>query len=323
MDTLSWGIIGCGDVTEIKSGPAFYKTEGSSLAAVMRRNAAKAEDYARRHNVPKFYTDASQLISDPDVQAIYIATPPGSHEGYTIAALESGKPVYVEKPMSLTMAGCRRMKSASEIYRSKLTVAHYRRALPMFIRIKELLGEIGEIRLVNIRFFQPENTGLVASSEENWRVDPLVSGGGLFHDMAPHHLDLLLWFFGDPLSISGSSARQTGGCADDLVMGQLTFGGGIHCSGTWCFSVPPSEALDRCEIIGSKGKVAFAFHGNYIGLTLGSLTERMEFQHPQHIQQPMIRLVTDYFSGKTDVNPCPAEEGMKVLGIMDRFTAKY
>src|SRR4051812_21894478 len=104
MQTINWGIIGCGDVTEVKSGPAFNKVKNSSLVAVMRRNADKAKDYAQRHNVPKWYSDAKLLIDDPDVNAIYVATPPSSHEEYTLAALHAGKSVYVEKPMSLNAA---------------------------------------------------------------------------------------------------------------------------------------------------------------------------------------------------------------------------
>src|SRR4051812_958457 len=102
MKKINWGIIGCGDVTELKSGPAFNKVTNSSLIAVMRRNAAKAKDYALRHNVPKWHNDANKLINDLEVNAIYIATPPSSHEAYALAAINAGKPVYVEKPMANT-----------------------------------------------------------------------------------------------------------------------------------------------------------------------------------------------------------------------------
>ncbi len=112
MKKINWGIIGCGDVTEVKSGPAFNKVKNSALVAVMRRDAAKAEDYAKRHNVPKWYTDANSLINDPDINAIYVATPPSSHEAYSIAALQAGKPVYVEKPMSMNAAEAENMMKA-------------------------------------------------------------------------------------------------------------------------------------------------------------------------------------------------------------------
>ena len=81
---IRWGIIGCGDVTEVKSGPGLQKADGSQLVAVMRRDAEKARDYAKRHNVPRAYGDAQELIDDPEVDAVYVATPPGSHAEYAI-----------------------------------------------------------------------------------------------------------------------------------------------------------------------------------------------------------------------------------------------
>src|SRR5450432_71971 len=138
MKKINWGILGCGDVTEVKSGPAFNKVKNSSLVAVMRRNEEKVKDYARRHNVPKWYTDAYSLINDPDVNAVYIATPPSSHEEYTLAAINAGKPVYVEKPMTLNFASAIKMMNAANEKQTKLVIAHYRRAQPYFKKIKQL-----------------------------------------------------------------------------------------------------------------------------------------------------------------------------------------
>ena len=318
---IQWGIIGCGDVTEVKSGPAFNKASHSSLVAVMRRDFDKAKDYALRHNVPKFYTNAEELINDPDVNAIYIATPPAYHEEYTVAALRAGKPVYVEKPMALSERSCWRMIEIAEELDVRFTVAHYRRALPMFDKIKELIGQIGDIRFITINFLQPAQTSLVAASEVNWRVDPNISGGGLFHDMAPHHIDLMLYFFGDPVQYSGYSANQARlSMADDIVSGDIIFKNDIICKGLWCFNVPEQEAKDECQIIGSEGKVVFPFHGNFCQISKDGKTERFDFTHPAHIQQPMIEQVVDFFAGNTDVNPCDAREGAKVLRMMEAFT---
>src|SRR6185369_11841124 len=150
MGKIKWGIIGCGDVTEVKSGPAFNKVKNSELFAVMRRDAEKAKDYAQRHNVPKWYSDANQLIHDPEINAIYIATPPSSHEEYTMMAFNAGKPVYVEKPMSVDAASASRMVKVAKEKNLKLVIAHYRNAQPLFNRIKQLLNEkvIGNIRFV-------------------------------------------------------------------------------------------------------------------------------------------------------------------------------
>ena len=154
---VRWGIIGCGDVTEVKSGPAFQKTPHSELIAVMRRNGDKAADYARRHHVPKWYDDADKLISDPDVNAVYVATPPDSHAEYAIKAMQAGKPVYVEKPMAMNAAECHNMIETSRQTGMPLFVAYYRRAQPYFVKIKQIidLPAIGEIKMINLILHLP------------------------------------------------------------------------------------------------------------------------------------------------------------------------
>ena len=109
LKTVKWGFIGCGEVTEKKSGPAFAMIEGSQVVAVMSRNKEKAESYAKRHNIPRWYTDVQQLIGDEDVNAVYIATPPSSHATFAIMAMKAGKPVYIEKPMAASYEDCARI----------------------------------------------------------------------------------------------------------------------------------------------------------------------------------------------------------------------
>jgi len=322
MENIKWGIIGCGDVTEVKSGPAFNKAENSELIAVMRRNAEKAQDYANRHQVPKWYDDAQLMINDPDINAIYIATPPLYHEEYTIAALKAGKPVYVEKPVTVNAASCIRMGEASIDFKTKLSVAHYRRALPVFNKVKELLAikAVGDVRFVNLQMLQPDKSNIIANSESNWRIDPAISGGGLFHDLAPHQLDLMLYYFGNIQSICGTSANQAGYYqADDIVSGNILFDNGVIFQGLWCFSVHESQTKDMCEIIGSKGKISFPIFGSKITLHAEGNEQIFDFVNPQHIQQPMIQQVVNYFLGKSE-NPCSAEQATEVMKIMDTFT---
>lgn len=324
MDTLNWGIIGCGDVTEVKSGPAFNRVERANLVAVMRRNAEKAQDYARRHGVPRWYADGYDLINDPEVNAIYVATPPLHHETYTIAALLAGKPVYVEKPMAMTAASAAHMRHVSEQTGMKLTVAHYRRGLPFFNEIKQVLanGVIGEVRLVNLQMLQPLQSDMIAQSDENWRVDPAVSGGGLFHDLAPHQLDLMLYFFGDPLQASGIALNQGKQyTADDAVAATIRFENDILFNGLWSFTVPPEETKDRCEIIGTKGKLSFPVFGKEYTVNKDGKSDRFTFDHGPHIQQPMIERVVAHFLDNAP-NPCTAEEGVKVMQLMDTITQK-
>lgn len=320
---INWGIIGCGDVTELKSGPAFNKVPNSKLVAVMRRNAAKAEDYAKRHGVPKWYNDAYELINDTNVNAVYIATPPLQHEEYTIAALNAGKFVYVEKPMAVNAVAAQKMLGAVTEGK-KLSVAHYRRAQPLFIKLKELLltDTIGDIRFVDLKFLKPALTREELEQEgKKWRVDPAVSGGGLFHDLAPHQLDLMLYLLGDIKNAGGYSLNQGGMYnADDIVTGSILFKNQAVFQGTWCFTVPEEEAKDTCEIIGTEGKIRFSVFGEPdIEIIKKGRTGTIHFEKLEHVQQPMIEAVVQYFLGEGE-NPGTAQDGVEVMRIIDAFT---
>lgn len=325
MKSLQWGIIGCGDVTEKKSGPAFNKVSGSKLIAVMRRDEGKVKDYAQRHHVPFWYTDAEQLIHDANVNAIYVATPPSSHEEYTIMALQAGKPVYVEKPMALNLDAAKRMSEASLRTGVKLSVAHYRRQQPLFKKIKALIddGMIGQVRLAIVQLFQTADPGLVGGKDVSWRIDPAISGGGLFHDLAPHQLDLMFYLFGTPVSASGLSTNHAGNYAvDDCVTGHVQFENRVVFSGTWCFSASETEVRDHCEIIGSEGSLRFSFfrHTELIHVRNGNV-ERFHFEPLEHVQQPMIESVVRYFLDEGS-NPCSADAGVETMRMLERFTQK-
>lgn len=321
MKNINWGIIGCGDVTEKKSGPAFNNIRGSHLHAVMRRDADKARDYALRHHVPKWYHESADLINDPDVNAIYIATPPSSHESLAIAALQAGKPVYLEKPMSTDSGSAKRIAAAAASYNIKLCIAHYRRQIPLFQKIRELLDNhyIGDIRIVNMQLLQ----SLPAHAGYNWRLDPSVSGGGFFHDLAPHQLDLLYYFFDEPKYIKGTSLNQGGYyAADDAVAGTLVFKQGIVMNGMWSFTVPASMQRDSCEIIGSEGSMHFSiFRMENLSVTKNGQVEEMYFDPLPHVQQPMIEKVVEYFS-EQGPNPCSGDDGVVVMEMIDAFTKK-
>jgi predicted dehydrogenase len=326
MEKINWGIIGCGDVTEVKSGPAFNKVNNSMLVAVMRRDGAKAKDYATRHGVPVWYDDASLLINDPAVNAIYIATPPSTHEMYTLAAIEAGKPVYVEKPMTLNFAAAKRMAEFAAEKNVKLSVAHYRRAQPLFKKIKQLLDEkaIGDIRLVRLDYFKmPLAKAELELPKVKWRLDPAVSGGGLFHDIAPHQLDLMFYFFGavgKAVGIAVKQSLQTN--VQDVVAGNILFKNGVAFSGSWCFNVAAGQERDYCDIIGSTGKIGFSvFDAQPVLVTTNDTTTAYNFDALPHVQQPMIEQVTNYFLNKID-NPCSGDEGAVVMKIIDAFTQR-
>lgn len=322
--TIRWGIIGAGDVCEVKSGPGFQKAPDSELVSVMRRNGDKAEDFAHRHGVPRWTDNADALLNDPDIDAIYIATPPANHKDYAVAALAAGKSVYVEKPVALNAAECEAMIAAESTSSGKLCAAHYRRFLPSFMKLQELLtsGAIGRPMMVRLDMLQPVASKLIAQTEENWRVDPTLSGGGLFHDLAPHQLDLMLHWFGPVIRANGFGTNQGGHyTADDCVHGWAEFDSGVVLQGRWHFAVPESEARDHCEIIGTEGRLTVNFFGAQV-LTLhkGNESQTFELANPPHIQQPMIEEAVRYFRGERDNNPCSMVEAKQVMSLMDTFS---
>ncbi len=299
--TVNWGIIGVGDVTEVKSGPAFYKTEHSNLVAVMRRTAEKAADYAKRHNVPKWYSDGSELINDPDVDAVYIATPPESHAKYAIEAMRAGKPVYVEKPMARNYHECQEMIKVSEETGQKLWVAYYRRTLPAFLKVKELIeaGEIGKPLMVNIKLYQQARERNQAREEMSWHVFPEISGGGYFFDLASHQFDYLDFLLGEVTEVKGNAANLAGFYpAEDTVSGTWKHKAGVIGTGSWCFVVDETSTEDSIEIIGETGKIMLPCfsHGNLILKNSGGITE-MKFDNPQHISQNLVQQVVNELRG--------------------------
>jgi predicted dehydrogenase len=326
MDKIRWGMIGCGDVTEVKSGPAFNKVNDSSLVAVMRRDAEKAKDYAQRHGVPKWYNDAQQLINDDEVNAIYIATPPAFHEEYAIASINAEKPVYIEKPMALNYASANMIAKVAEEKNVKVSVAHYRRGQPLFNKIKQLLSEkvIGDVRFAKLEFYKKSlNKEALQIPKVAWRVNPEIAGGGLFHDIAPHQIDLIYWFFGAVEKAFGYSANQAGLYeADDIVSGNILFQSGVIFNGLWCFNVAEKNVKDFCEIQGSEGLMRFPiFEHKKIEIIKNGRTEEILFEPLQHVQQPLIQKVVNYFLGKGP-NPTPAGEGAIVMWLLDEFTKK-
>jgi predicted dehydrogenase len=309
LEQVNWGIIGCGDVTEIKSGPAFNRVENSRLVAVMRRDAQKAQDYAERHGVPKHYSGADELINDPDVNAIYVATPPDSHAQYTIRAAHAGKPVYVEKPMALTFVQCQQMIEACEQAEVPLFVAYYRRCLPNHLKIKEAIeaGAIGDVRFVTIQLYHPISPEEQETHTLPWRVFPDIAGGGHFVDLASHQLDYLDYLFGPIVAVQGVTQNQAGLYpAEDIVTASFRFESGVMGCGLWCFTVHSDSQRDTVEIVGSKGRISFSTFAHTVPVSIESGDgPRKTFNLPQapHIQQPLIETVVEELCGR---GTCPS-----------------
>lgn len=327
MKILQWGFIGCGEVTEKKSGPAFSEVEGSSVVAVMSRDERKARSYAERHDIPRWYTDAQELIDDPDVNAVYIATPPSSHATYAIMAMKAGKPVYVEKPLAASYEDCARVNRISEQTGVPCFVAYYRRYLPYFEKVREIVdrGIIGKVVNVQVRFAVPPRE-LDYEHAENlpWRLQPDIAGGGYFYDLAPHQLDLLQHFFGVIIEARGICANRGGLYkAEDSVSACFEFENGLPGSGSWCFVAHESAREDRIDLIGDRGSVSFSVF-DYQPIRLHTIhgEESFAVPNPPYVQFPLIKSVCEHLQG-IGICECTSISATPVNWVLDRVLGKF
>lgn len=298
---IRWGFIGCGNVTEAKSGPAFQQIKGSEVVAVMGRVTEKVADYAQRHGIAKWYTDGIALINDPEVDALYIATPPDSHASFTLEALKAGKPVYVEKPMAINYTQAKQMYDASQKHNIPVFVAYYRRALSGFLKVKELIenNSIGEIQEIDLKLHLAAQTEDYKKDGLPWRVLPEKSGGGYFFDLASHQLDWLDFVFGKAEFISSKVENRCGLYpAEDFVQANLRYQDRISFSGNWNFCATKENEIDRIDIIGNKGKICFSTFGfKPVLLETKNKTAHFPFEKPDHVQKQLIQQVVNHLYG--------------------------
>ena len=319
---VRWGIIGCGDVTEVKSGPGFQKAAGSSLVAVMRRNRAKAEDYAQRHGVPRAYSDADALIGDPEVDAVYIATTPSSHCELALKVAAAGKPCLVEKPMAMNHRECERMLAAFDRAAVPLWVAYYRRALPRFLLVRDLLrsGAIGRATSTQVRITTPLAVGDAALG---WRFNPDVAGAGPFLDLASHCLDLVDFFFGPIAMVVGHSARTGDSAygAEDVTAASFLINNDMVGTGLWNFNADRTE--DEIVIVGTDGELITPV------LTDGDVVVKREgrsivhpVRNPPHVHQPLIQTIVDELHGRGHC-ASTGRSGARTSRVMDQCLESY
>jgi predicted dehydrogenase len=330
---IRWGIIGCGDVCEVKSGPPLYEAAGSELVVVMRRDAARAEDFARRHGVPRFTTNAREVILDPEVDAVYVATPPGQHLEMALEVARAGKPCYVEKPMARNATECRLMVEAFERAGKPLFVAYYRRALPRFRRVRELLGSgvLGHLLTVSHVYqgrVQRQAHAPSGAPHAGWREDVPQSGGGLFVDLASHVVDLLDDWLGPLSHVEGQAAHRSSGAnpppaaAEDTVVASFRAGSGAL--GTLRYQFHTSSAVDRLELVGTLGTLGLSVFGQEpIELKVGERVEAIATAQPEHVQMPLIESIVGELLGRGGHCPSTGKSAQRASEVIDRVLGGY
>ena len=321
MKAVGWGIIGCGNVTEVKSGPAFWKIPDSTLVAVMRRDARLAHDYARRHGVSKWYADADELIADPDVTAVYIATPVGSHLEYALKVCAVGKPCYVEKPMARNATEAHIMVEAFKAANLPLFVAYYRRGLARFLKVRELVtsGALGTLTDVSFRY---ASTARQNVGELPWRLKAELSGGGLIMDVGCHTLDIIDFIAGPLTDVTGAATNMASVYeVEDNVTMQFRLPSGGRGAASWNFV--SAQAEDSIVFSGTQGRITISTFGQEpVKLEKGKDIEWFDLPHPPHVQKPLIGMIVDQLLGRGGCSST-GEAALRTTILLDRVLESY
>lgn len=320
---MNWGIIGVGNVCEKKSGPAYQKTDGFALKAVMRRDFEKAKDFAFRHGIEKYYEDADALINDPEIDAVYIATPPDTHLAYALKVANAGKICCVEKPMAVNYKEAKYMQEVFIHKNIPLFIAYYRRSLPRFYQIKKWLeaGEIGEVRHIHWALCEPPNAALDFSDNYNWRTDAKVALGGYFDDLASHGLDLFHYLLGEFKEVGGQSGNQQNlYSAKDAIAASWIHNTGTTGTGFWNFGTWKKE--DTVTLFGSKGNISFSvFEDNTVDLYNDSGEKKLRIEHPENIQLYHVRNMKKHLDGIIE-HPSQGKSGLHTAWVMDKILGR-
>lgn len=314
---VCWGFLGCGKVVHKKSGDAFRNVPHSTIEAIMRRNIEEAKTSAEHFGAPKWCDSIEELLSY-DIDAVYIATPPGLHYEQAMQCLEAGKPVYLEKPFARNYTEAKALTEAFEKAGVPLYVGHYRRALPRFLKIREMLNNniVGEVQKIDFylnRIFSQKE------ADNSWLYNPVLSGGGKYYDIAPHTVDIINFLFGDIEEVDGNARNLGTGCPLENIV-EMSFRTKKGVCGTARFNCIAEEKSDRMQVMGTNGSMEFSVHGKTDVIVRdadGNVTEQFDLPDPKTVEQPMVQSVVEDLLG---ISQCEskAKEVLVTYQIIDK-----
>ncbi|MBI5566677.1 MAG: Gfo/Idh/MocA family oxidoreductase [Chloroflexi bacterium] len=315
IDVVRWGIIGCGNVVEFKSGPPLYQTPGSELVAVMRRDAAKAADFAQRHGARRWYTQAEALIADADVNAIYIASPHYQHAAHVKLAANAGKIVLCEKPMGISVAEAQACVDVCRANNVPLAVAYYRREWPIVQKMRELLNDGAIGRVVSARIHLADY--FAGDPERPWLTSKALAGGGALANAGSHWIDLVRYLLGDVISVNAQcSAHASGFETEDTIVMQMETISQALVSVSITLQSPINA--NEFEISGTQGRLRATSlaDGQLIIDRAGEKTQALSLARSRFAHAEFIAVLIDRLrSGQP--SPIPGEEAVAVWRIMD------
>ena len=320
--TIRWGFLGCGKVVQSKSGDAFRKVPNSTIEMIRRRDLEAARQSAEYFGAPKWCDSIEELLAS-DIEAVYIATPPGLHYQQAMECLKAGKAVYLEKPFARNYTEAKALTESFEKAGVPLYISHYRRALPRFLKIREMLSEkiIGEVQTIE---FQLNRIFSQKEAETTWLYDPVLSGGGKYYDIAPHTVDIINFLFGNIIQVEGSAKNTGRGCPLENIV-EMSFVTETGVKGTAVFCCVADEKSDRLHVTGTKGTMEFSVHGKtdvIVRNLEGTVVEQFDLPDPKTVEEAMVQSVVEDLLG---ISVCESKAGevlitYKIIDqVLDQF----
>ena len=294
---IRWGFLGCGKVVRTKSGDAFRNVPNSTIEVIRRRNLDAAKESAEYFGAP-YWCDRIEELLASEIDAVYIATPPGLHYEQAMACLNAGKAVYLEKPFARNYTEAKQLTEAFEEAGVPLYIGHYRRALPRFLKIREMLksniiGDVTDIDFYLNRIFSQKE------ADNSWLYNPVLSGGGKYYDIAPHTVDIIQFLFGDITEVQGSARNLGVGCPLENVV-EMTFVTEKGVNGKARFCCVADEKSDRMHVTGTKGTMEFSVHGKTDVIVKdenGTILEQFDLPDPKAVEESMVQSVVEDLLG--------------------------
>ncbi|MEA1910127.1 MAG: Gfo/Idh/MocA family oxidoreductase [Spirochaetota bacterium] len=318
MTEIKWGLIGCGDISQKRVAPGLRDAKSSKLISVNRSDFSKAESFAKEFGADKWIENWQDLITDTDINAVYIATPVFLHAEQTIAAAEAGKHILCEKSMAMNTAEADRMIDACKANNVKLGIAYYRNLYPAVQRIKEIInsGEIGNI--VHIQSNNFENFNRQPGEARYWLLEKEKSGGGPMMDMGCHRIEVFVNIAGPVQQITAFNDNIAfKRDVEDSSMAHFRFENGA--TGLLTSSHAAGEPRDTLDIFGTEGSIHVSvLNDGTLTVVTGTGTRLEKHPNPANVHQPLIE---DFIAAVlTDREPAvTGEMGREITRILDKI----
>jgi predicted dehydrogenase len=310
---MQWGLIGAGDIVRRRVAPALMESPSSDIVAVSRARGELAASFAADIGARRWHPRWQDLVADPDVHSVYVATPVHLHAEQTIAAAEAGKHVLCEKPMAMNVAECDRMIAACRTHGVRLGIAYYRRLYPAVLRVKAIVdaGEIGQpvfAQMNAFEYFDP-----APDHPRRWLLNPAIAGGGPMMDFGCHRIEVLLHLFG--------AVRRTASIAANAVFDrdvEDTAAVLLHFEQGPCAMVAVTHASherqDTLQVFGTRGSIQVdELNAGRLRIRTGN-EERVEWHPPAaNVHRPLI----DDFVDAVRMNREPAVTGDMGRAVSD------